>query len=50
MLAAFATLAALAFPGMRDTAMRKQVKEGLALADLARQAVQAAWTARKASA
>ena len=45
-LAAFAILAALAFPAMRDTAVRKQVKDGLALSDLAKQAVQAAWTAK----
>lgn len=44
-LAVLSILAALAFPGMRDTAVRKQVKEGLALADLARQGVQSAWTA-----
>lgn len=44
-LAVFAILAALAIPGMQDTAVRKQVKEGLVLADLARQGVQAAWSA-----
>jgi type IV pilus assembly protein PilA len=44
-LAVFAILAALAIPGMRDVTVRKQVKEGLALADLARQGVQSAWTA-----
>jgi type IV pilus assembly protein PilA len=45
-LAVFAILAALAFPSMRDTALKKQVKEGLVLADLAKQGVQAAWTAK----
>jgi len=44
-LAVFAILAGLAIPGMMDSALRKQVQEGLALADLARQGVQAAWTA-----
>jgi type IV pilus assembly protein PilA len=44
-LAVFAILAALALPGLRDGTVRTQVKEGLALADLAKQGVQAAWTA-----
>jgi type IV pilus assembly protein PilA len=44
-LAVFAILAALAVPGLRDITVRKQVKEGLALADLAKQGVQSAWTA-----
>jgi type IV pilus assembly protein PilA len=44
-LAVFAILLGLAIPGMRDIAARKQVNEGLALAELARQGVQAAWTA-----
>ncbi len=44
-LAVFAILAALAIPSLRDTTIRKQVKEGLVLADLARQGVQAAWSA-----
>lgn len=44
-LAVFAILAALAIPGMQDVAVRKQVKEGLVLADIARQGVQAAWSA-----
>ena len=44
-LAVFAILMCLAIPGLRDIAARKQVSEGLALADLARQGVQAAWTA-----
>lgn len=45
-LAVFAILAGLAIPGMRDIAVRKQVKEGLALAELAKQGVQAAWIAK----
>ena len=43
-LAVFAILAALAIPSLRDATVRKQVKEGLALADLAKQGVQAAWS------
>jgi type IV pilus assembly protein PilA len=45
-LAALAILGALAFPALRDTAIKKQVKEGLALAELAKQGVQAAWIAK----
>jgi type IV pilus assembly protein PilA len=44
-LAVFAILMALAIPGLRDASARTQVKEGLALADLAKRGVQAAWTA-----
>jgi len=44
-LAVFAILMALAIPGLRDASARAQVKEGLALADLAKRGVQAAWTA-----
>jgi len=44
-LAVVAILVGLAIPGMRDTAVKKQVKEGMALAELAKQGVQAAWTA-----
>jgi type IV pilus assembly protein PilA len=43
-LAVFAILAALAIPSLRDTTIRKQVKEGFALADLAKQGVQAAYS------
>ncbi len=43
-LAVFAILAALALPGLRDGTIRTQVKEALALADLAKQGVQGAWT------
>jgi type IV pilus assembly protein PilA len=44
-LAVLAILVGLAIPGMRDAAVKKQVKEGLVLAELAKQGVQAAWTA-----
>ena len=43
-LAVVAALGAMALPGMQDTALRKQVKEGLALADLAKAGVQQAWS------
>ena len=46
-LGVFAILAGLAIPGMMDSALRKQVLEGLVLADLAKQGVQAAWTAKE---
>ena len=45
-LAVFAVLAAMAIPGFRDAALRKQVAEGMALAGIAKQGVQAAWTAK----
>lgn len=45
-LAVFAILAAMAIPGFRDAALRKQVVEGLALAAIAKQGVQAAWSAK----
>lgn len=44
-LAVIAIIGAMAIPGLQDTALKKQVKEGLDLADLARKGVQAAWTA-----
>ena len=44
-LAVVAILGALAIPGMQDTALRKQVKEGIDLAALARNGVQQAWSA-----
>ena len=44
-LAVLAILGALAIPGMQDTALRKQVREGLELAGVAKKGVQAAWTA-----
>jgi len=43
-IAVVAIVAAMAMPGMQDTALRKQVKEGLALADLAKAGVQLAWS------
>jgi type IV pilus assembly protein PilA len=42
-ISVIAILAALAIPGMQDTALKKQVKEGLALADVAKAGVQAAY-------
>ena len=44
-LAVIAILGAFAIPGMQDTALKRQVKEGLELADVAKKAVQAAWSA-----
>ncbi|HSJ95895.1 MAG TPA: pilin [Myxococcota bacterium] len=44
-LAVLAILGALAIPGMQETALKKQVREGLALADLAKRGVEAAWNA-----
>jgi type IV pilus assembly protein PilA len=42
-IAVIAILAAMAIPGMQDTALKKQVKEGLSLADLAKMGVQTAY-------
>jgi type IV pilus assembly protein PilA len=42
-IAVVAILAGMAIPGMQDTALKKQVKEGMALADLAKTGVQAAY-------
>jgi prepilin-type N-terminal cleavage/methylation domain-containing protein len=44
-LAVVGILAAMAIPGLQDTALRKQVNEGLALAGVARSGVQAAYIA-----
>ncbi len=44
-LAVFAILAAMALPSLRDGTVRTQVKEGMALADIAKGGVQASWTA-----
>lgn len=44
-IAVIGILALMAIPGMQETAMRKQVKEGLELAQLAKAGVQAAYTA-----
>jgi type IV pilus assembly protein PilA len=43
-LAVVAILGAMAIPGMQDTALKKQVREGLDLADVAKKGVQAYWT------
>lgn len=43
-LAVVGVLAAMAIPGIQDTALKKQVKEGMALADIAKKGVQLAWT------
>jgi type IV pilus assembly protein PilA len=44
-LAVIAILGAFAIPGMQDTALKKQVREGLQLADVAKKGVQDAWAA-----
>jgi type IV pilus assembly protein PilA len=44
-LAVIGILAAMAFPAMQDTALKKQVKEALGLATVAKAGVQAAWSA-----
>ena len=44
-LAVAAILALLSIPAMHEGVLRKQVKEGIALADVAKTAVQAAWSA-----
>lgn len=43
-LAVIAIIGAMAIPGLQDTALKKQVKEGLELADVAKKGVQSAWT------
>lgn len=43
-LAVMAILALMAIPAMQEGTLRKQVKEGLALADVAKAGVQAAWS------
>lgn len=45
-LAVLAILLAMAIPSVRDASVKRQVKDGLAMADLARQGVQAAWIAK----
>ena len=42
-LAVVGILGAMAIPGMQDTALKKQVREGLELADVAKKGVQAYW-------
>ena len=44
-LAVVAILGAMAIPGLQDTALKKQVREGLELADVAKKGVQGYWTA-----
>ena len=44
-LAVVGILGAMAIPSLQEAALKKQVKEGLALADLAQKGVQAAWSA-----
>jgi type IV pilus assembly protein PilA len=43
-VAVIAILGAMAIPGMQETALKKQVKEGMALADVAKAGVQAAYS------
>ncbi len=38
-----AVLALMAIPSMQDTALKRQVKEGIALADVAKKGVQTVW-------
>jgi type IV pilus assembly protein PilA len=44
-LAVIAILGAIAIPGMQDAALKKQVKEGMGLADVAKKGVEAGWAA-----
>ena len=44
-LAVLAILALMAIPSLQEGTLRKQVKEGMALADVAKSSVQAAWGA-----
>ena len=44
-LAVIGILALMAIPALQDNALKRQVKEGLAIADLAKKGVQAAYTA-----
>lgn len=44
-VAVIGLLGLMAIPAMQDSVLKKQVKEGLALADVAKKGVQAAWTA-----
>ena len=44
-LAVLAILGAMAIPSMQDATIKKQVREALALADVAKKGVQAAWNA-----
>jgi type IV pilus assembly protein PilA len=42
-LGVVAIIGAMAIPGLQDTALKKQVKEGIDLSDVARKGVQAIW-------
>lgn len=44
-LAVVAILGAMAIPGLHDTTLKKQVKEGMALGDVAKKGIQESWTA-----
>ena len=44
-LGVVAIIGAMAIPGMQDTVLKKQVKEGMDLADVAKKGVQAFWAA-----
>lgn len=44
-VAVIAILALMAIPGLQENMLKKQVKEGLELADVARKGVQAVWSA-----
>lgn len=43
-VAVVAILALMAIPAMQDSALKRQVKEGMALADIAKKGVQAFWS------
>lgn len=43
-VAVIGILALMAIPGMQESMLKKQVKEGMELADVAKRGVQAAWT------
>ncbi|MGZ5034129.1 MAG: pilin [Usitatibacter sp.] len=43
-VAVIGALALMAIPALQDSALKRQVKEGLALAEVAKTGVQAAWT------
>ena len=43
-LTVVAILGAMAIPGLHDTTLKKQVKDGMALGDVAKKGVQAAWS------
>ena len=45
MVAVLGGLALMAIPGLQDSALKRQVREGMALADIAKKGVQAAYSA-----